>query len=85
MNKGHNSGAIAVEQLKTIIARIEKLEEEKANLAADIREVYAEAKGNGFYTKVMREIIKLRKADTQTRRLHEEVLGTYKAALGMDE
>jgi uncharacterized protein (UPF0335 family) len=56
-------GGIAADQLRTLIARIERLEEEKAALAADIREVYAEAKGNGFEPKAMRQIVSLRKMD----------------------
>lgn len=82
--KGHNRvGGVAVDQLKSIIARVEKLEEEKATLAADIREVFAEAKGNGFDTTAIRQIIKLRKMDAQEREEKETVLDTYMRALGM--
>ena len=85
---GHNSkkpraGGVAVEQLKSVIARIEKLEEEKAGIAADIRDVFAEAKGNGFDVKAIRTIIKMRKMDTSEREEAETVLDTYMRALGM--
>jgi uncharacterized protein (UPF0335 family) len=82
MTIGHNSG-IHSEQLQTIVERIEKLEEEKAEIATDIREVYAEAKGNGFSTKALREIIKLRKQDPSEREEHEYMVDLYKSALGM--
>jgi uncharacterized protein (UPF0335 family) len=85
---GHNSkkprvGGIAVEQLRSIIQRVEKLEEEKAGIAADIRDVYAEAKGNGFDVKAIRQIVKLRKMDAAEREEAETVLDTYCRALGM--
>lgn len=76
-------GGIAVEQLHSIIQRIEKLEEEKAGITSDIREVYSEAKGNGFDTKAIREVIKLRKLDESERDERETVLDTYRHALGM--
>lgn len=76
-------GGVAVEQLRSIIQRIEKLEEEKAAVAADIREVYAEAKGNGFDTKAIRSVIRLRKMDASDREEQELVLDTYRRALGM--
>jgi uncharacterized protein (UPF0335 family) len=78
-------GGIGAEQLRSYIERIERLEEEKAALAADIREVYAEAKGNGFETKVMRQIVKLRKMDSADRQEQEELLDLYKRALGLAE
>ena len=86
MKQGHNSkraGGIAVDQLKSIIARVEKLEEEKAGLAADIRDVFAEAKGNGFDVKAIRTILKMRKKDAATREEEETILDTYMNALGM--
>src|SRR5690349_20425197 len=90
MNKaiGHNSnkaraGGVAVEQLKPIIARVVKLEEEKAGLAADIRDVFTEARGNGFDVKAIRTILKMRKMDAQEREEAETVLDTYLVALGM--
>lgn len=76
---------IAGERLRAFIERIERLEEEKAALSADIREVYAEAKGTGFDTKIMREIIKLRKMEQADRREQEELLDLYKKAIGMWE
>ncbi len=78
-------GGIGAEQLRSYIERIERLEEEKAALAADIREVYAEAKGNGFETKVMRQVVKLRKMDSADREEQEELLDLYKRALGLAE
>lgn len=84
---GHNKpprvGGVAVDQLKSIITRVERLEEEKASIAADIRDVFAEAKGNGFDVKAIKEIIKLRRKDSQTREEEEAVLDVYKRALGM--
>jgi uncharacterized protein (UPF0335 family) len=70
-------------QLKAIIERIERLEEEKKALADDIREVYAEAKANGFDAKVLRRIVSLRKQDVDERKEQEEILDLYLAALGM--
>jgi uncharacterized protein (UPF0335 family) len=74
---------IAGDQLRSLIERIEWLEEEKAERAADIREVYAEAKGNGFDTKVIRKIVAMRKQDAAELREQEAVLATYMQALGM--
>ncbi|GAK45664.1 conserved protein [Tepidicaulis marinus] len=74
---------IAQDQLRAYIERIERLEEEKAAIAADIKEVYAEAKGNGFDTKVMRKVISLRKKDQAERQEEEAVLELYLHALGM--
>ena len=75
----------AKDQLRTIVARIERLEEEKAALAGDLREVYAEAKGNGFDVKALSSVIRLRKQDENKRREDEAVLTTYLHALGMAE
>ena len=75
--------SVAGDQLKALIERIERLEEEKASLAGDIREVYAEAKGNGFDTKAMRKIIAMRKKDFAERREEEAILDLYRQALGM--
>tara|TARA_R110002072_G_scaffold122455_8_gene257023 strand:- start:195 stop:458 length:264 start_codon:yes stop_codon:yes gene_type:complete len=77
-------GGVAGERLRSFIERIERLEEEKAALAADVREVYAEAKGTGFDTKIMRQIIKLRKMDDNDRQETESLLDVYKHALGME-
>ncbi len=76
-------GGVAVDQLRSIIGRVEKLEEEKNNISADIREVFAEAKGNGFDTKAIRTIVKLRKMDASEREEQETILDTYRRALGM--
>ena len=75
--------AFAADQLRSFITRIERLEEEKAALAADIREVYAEAKGTGFDAKVMRQVIRLRKLDGPTLQEQEALLDLYKSALGV--
>lgn len=76
-------GGVAGDQLKSYIERIEKLEEEKAALALDIREVFAEAKANGFDTKTMRQVIKLRKMEHAERDEQEHMLDLYKRVLGM--
>ena len=83
MAKSTRVGGVAVDQLKSIIGRVEKLEEEKAAIADDIKDVFAEAKGNGFDVKAIRQIIKLRKMDAQEREEEETVLDTYMRALGM--
>ncbi len=75
----------AKDQLRAIVVRIERLEEEKAALAEDLREVYAQAKGNGFDVKALRSVIRLRKRDETKRREEEAVLTTYLHALGMAE
>ncbi|MBQ0818076.1 MAG: DUF2312 domain-containing protein [Methyloceanibacter sp.] len=75
----------AKDQLRAIISRIERLEEEKAALAGDLREVYAEAKGNGFDVKALRAVVRLRKKDENERREEELILDTYLHALGMDD
>jgi uncharacterized protein (UPF0335 family) len=75
----------AKDQLRAFVTRIERLEEERAALAADLREVYAEAKGNGFDVKALRSVIRLRKQDANKRREEEAVLTTYLHALGMAE
>jgi len=78
-------GGIAADRLRSFIERIERLEEEKAALAGDVREVFAEAKSSGFDTKIMREILKLRKMEKADRQEQEELLDLYKRALGMEE
>ena len=78
-------GGIAADRLRSLIERIERLEEEKAGLANDIREVYAEAKGTGFDTKIMRQIVRLRKMDANDRQEQESLLDLYKQALGLAE
>lgn len=74
-------GGIAVERLRSLIERIERLEEEKSAITLDINDVYAEAKGAGFDTKIMREIIKLRKMNAADRDEKEILLETYRKAL----
>lgn len=76
-------GKFAAEQLKSIVERIERLTEEKKSLAADIREVYAEAKGNGFDPMIIREVVRLRALDNTERQEHEAILDLYMSALGM--
>ena len=75
--------SVAADQLKSLIERIERLEEEKAGIAGDIKEIYAEAKGNGFDTKVIRKIISIRKKDYNERKEEEAILELYLQALGM--
>jgi len=74
----------AKEQLKAFVERIERLEEEKKATSDDIKDVYAEAKGNGFDTKAIRSIVRLRKKDQAERQEEEAILDLYKAALGME-
>ena len=73
----------AKDQLKSVIERVERLEEEKKTISDDIRDVYAEAKGNGFDVKALRTIVRLRKQDANERREQETILETYMHALGM--
>ena len=77
------STRFAKDQLKAFVERIERLEEEKKALSDDIRDVYAEAKGNGYDVKAMRAIVRLRKQDKDERMEYETVLETYMHALGM--
>ena len=73
----------AAGQLKSLVERVERLEEEKAALTADIREIYAEAKGLGFDTKIMRQVVRIRKLETADRQEQEAILDLYLSALGM--
>ena len=73
----------AKDQLKAIVERVERLEEEKKAISDDIRDVYAEAKGNGFDVKSLRVVVRLRKEDVDERKEHEAILETYLHALGM--
>lgn len=79
------SGGVSAERLRSIVKRIEKLEEDKASVAEDIREVYAEAKGSGFDAKIIRKIIGIRRIELEKRREQDELLALYKSALGMEE
>ena len=88
---GHNSGkadeipaGFAKDQLKSFIERIERLEEEKKAIADDVKDVFAEAKANGFDTKALRAILKLRKQDADERKEHEAIVELYLQALGME-
>jgi uncharacterized protein (UPF0335 family) len=80
--RGHNSG-FAKDQLRSFTDRIERLEEERASLTADIREVYSEAKGTGFDTKIMRQVVRMRKMDKADFQEQEAMLDLYLSALGM--
>lgn len=76
-------GGIAADRLRSFVERIERLEEEKAALAADIREVYSEAKGTGFDVKALRQIVRLRAMDKSDRQEQEQILDLYMRALEM--
>ncbi len=78
-----DAGGIAGERLRTFIERIERLEEDRSGITADIREVYAEAKSVGFDTKTMRQLVRLRKLDSVERQQQEALLETYQHAIGM--
>ncbi|MGF7170372.1 uncharacterized protein (UPF0335 family) [Sphingobium xanthum] len=78
------SDNISAEQLRLLIERIERLEEEKKGIADDIKDVYGEAKATGFDVKTMRSIVRLRKMEKHHREEAEALLETYKAALGLD-
>ena len=75
--------SVAQDQLCAVVERIERMEEEKKAIADDIKEIYAEAKGNGFDTKVLRQVIRIRKQDRSERLEQEAILDLYLAALGM--
>ncbi len=84
-NTPMNHGGVAHDQLRSVIERIERLEDEKAATAADIKEVYAEAKANGFDTKTLRQVVRIRKQDKAERQEQEAILELYLSALGMIE
>jgi len=75
---------VAADQLRLFIERIERLEEEKKGMADDIRDVYQEAKSQGFDAKTMRAVIRLRKMEKHVRQEADALLETYRAALGLD-
>ena len=83
---GHNSkgGTFATDQLKKLVSRIETLEEEKKAISADVKEVYAEAKGNGFDVKILRKVIALRKIEPAERKEADALIDVYCHALGME-
>lgn len=78
-----NPGGVAADQLRSFVERIERLEEEKKAIADDIKDVYAEAKGNGYDVKVMRQVVRIRKQDNNERQEMEALLDLYLHALGM--
>jgi uncharacterized protein (UPF0335 family) len=80
---GHNSG-ISADRLKSFVKRIEKIEEDKAAVGEDLKEVYSEAKSAGFDTKIIRKFIALRKIEIEKRREAGELLDLYAAALQME-
>ncbi|CAM1655995.1 DNA-binding domain [Bartonella choladocola] len=83
MNEADQNSAVAASQLRSFIERIERLEEEKKTISDDIKEVYAELKGNGFDSKAVREVIRLRKKEDHERQEEEAMVQLYKNALGM--
>jgi len=85
LNGGDNETTVAASQLKAFLERIERMEEEKAAIASDIKEIYAEAKGNGFNTKLLRKLVTARKKDAEELKSERAVLGLYASAVGMDE
>ena len=78
-----SDGNVAAEQLRLFIERIERLEEEKKSMADDVRDVYAEAKSNGYDTKTMRKIVALRRLEAHVRQEADALLETYRTALGL--
>ena len=76
-------GTVAAEELRLLIERIERLEEEKKAIADDVKDVYGEAKARGYDTKTIRAIVRLRKMENHVRQEAEALLETYKAALGI--
>lgn len=80
MTDGSN---VVADQLRLFIERVERLEEEKKGIADDVKDVYAEAKANGYDVKTMREMVKLRKLDTNVRQERDALLETYRNALGL--
>lgn len=82
-NQSQPAQSIAADELRLLIERIERLEEEKKAMADDIKDVYAEGKARGYDKRAMRQIVRLRKLETHVRQEQEAILDTYKAALGM--
>jgi len=76
-------GTVAADQLRLFIERIERLEEEKKGIADDVKDVYAEAKSNGYDTKTMRSIVRLRRMEKHARDEMDALLETYRTALGL--
>lgn len=80
---GHNSEGVAADRLRSFVQRIERAEDEKRDIAEQIKDIYAEAKGSGFDIKTIREVVRLRRMKPADRSEREELLEIYKAALGM--
>lgn len=80
--EGHNSG-VAADELRQFVERIERLEEEKAAIAGDIKDVYSEVKSRGFNATILRQIVRMRKEDHAKRQEREAILELYMGALGM--
>lgn len=80
---GNNAQGVAADRLKSFIERVERLSEEKEAIGKDISEVYSEAKSSGFETKIMKQIVRLRKMEPQDRSEQEQLLDVYKQAIGM--
>ena len=78
-----SEATVSDEQLRLFIERIERLEEEKKAIADDVRDVYAEAKANGYDPKIMRMVVRLRRMESHTRQEQDAILETYRAALGL--
>jgi uncharacterized protein (UPF0335 family) len=78
-----SEGNVAADQLRLFIERIERLEEEKKGIADDVKDVYAEAKANGYDTKTMRKVVALRRMETHVRQEADALLETYRVALGL--
>jgi uncharacterized protein (UPF0335 family) len=76
-------GAVAADQLRLFIERIERLEEEKRGIGDDVKDVYAEAKSNGYDPKIMRMVVRLRRMESHTRQEQDAVLETYRNAIGL--
>jgi uncharacterized protein (UPF0335 family) len=83
MSENNDASGVARDQLRAFVERIERLEEEKKTIADDIKDVYGEAKGTGFDTKILKKIVSLRKKDEQERMEEDAILDTYLQALGM--
>jgi len=85
LNGGANAHAVATAELRSFVERVERLEEEKSNIATDIKEVYAEAKGRGYNSAMMRQMVRERKMDSQARMEKYALEDTYRTALALAE
>lgn len=84
MSDTTDTGEVSSERLRAFILRIEKLEEDKASVLEDIKDVYSESKSMGFDVKIIKKVVSLRKMEVEKRREEEELLDLYKSALGME-